>query len=156
RFDPWVLGTTPDYEERYHFYEDPVKVVFNDIAVVQLFAAYGKQLRIEIRAADGLALPSNQITALDPVSGNISSAYRDTLAALAAAGLIPCTGAISNVTYGSYTLPVPLRPLMAYTLDIVVNPPNPVPADKATTLLYRRVFSTSRYKSVTDLINDLK
>jgi len=35
----------PQQEERDTFYEDPIKLVFNDTAIVQLYKAYGKKLR---------------------------------------------------------------------------------------------------------------
>ena len=157
RLDPWVLGTTPDHEERFHFYEDAVKLVFNDASVVQLFNAYGKQLRVEVRAADGVAIPHHQIAPLDlaSVPAAVTEPYRAAIKALVDAGLLPCVGSISIPGHSAYTVPITLRPLMAYTLDITVEPPNPVVPDAATTPLYRRSFATSRFASISALINEV-
>ncbi len=43
RIDPWVLATTPNDEERFVFYQDPLKVVFNDTAIVQLYRLYRRE-----------------------------------------------------------------------------------------------------------------
>ena len=153
RLDPWVLGTRPDHEERFHFYEEPVKLVFNDLAIVQLFAAYGKNLRAVLRAADGVPVAPDELTTLDPIVGEFSSAYRDLLAALIAAGFLPCVGEVSSPFHGSFTSAVTLRPLMGYTFDVELVPPNTT----TTSLpLYRRSFSTSKFANLTALIDDVR
>jgi hypothetical protein len=157
RLDPWVLGTTPDHEDRYHFYEDAVKVVFNDVSVVQLFSAYGRDLRVRLRAADGVPAGEDTITDLAPVAGQVSTPLHDALTALANAGLLPCTGALTGTPpHGSYTSNVPLRPLMAYTFDIVVDPPDPEDPAAVPTPLFRRSFATSRYASAAALAAHLQ
>jgi large repetitive protein len=157
RLDPWVLGTTPDHEEQHHFYEDLVKVVFNDVAVLQLFAAYGKRLRVAVRAADGIAVPSHEIDILALVAAELSTPYRDFLEAMVAAGLLPCVGSVTAPNHGSFSVPVPLRPLMAYTLDIEVDPADPSGnGDQPVTPLYRRSFSTSRFASIGALVEELQ
>ena len=95
RLDPWVLGTTPNHEERFHFYEDPLKVVFNDLAVVQLFAGYGAQLRVSVHAADGLPVAGNEHNTisednLEAVEGTLTSPYRDELIQMVKRGEISC------------------------------------------------------------------
>lgn len=161
RLESYVLGTTPMHEDQFHFCDDPIKVVFNDRSTIQLYNAYGKKLRIIVRAADGAPYPQDEIKTLTPIMGSISTPFREALEQLAKQGKIPCTGSILTPSHGSYTSLVKLRPLMAYTLDIELDPPNPDttlpsgnPAPKVP--LYRRQFTTSRYGSMAELIADLK
>ena len=157
RLDPYVLGTTPDHEERCHFTDDPVKIVFNDIAIVQLYAAYGKQLRAVVRAADGTAIPSHEIAALDLVAGQVTTPYREAIEALVAAGLLPCVGSFTRPSHAEFVVPIPLRPLMSYTLDIELDPPDPAPSPpQPVTPLYRRQFATSKFANVAMLIAELR
>jgi hypothetical protein len=157
RLDPYVLGTAPDHEERYHFTDDPVKIVFNDIAIVQLYAAYGRRLRAVVRAADGTAIPSHEITTLDPVAGQVTTPYREAIEALVAAGLLPCVGSFTRPGHAEFVVPIPLRPLMSYTLDIELDPPDPVPSPpQPATPLYRRQFATSKFANVAALIAELR
>ena len=72
------------------------------------------------------------------------------------AGFLPCTGELTAPDHGSYTAPFPLRPLMAYNLDIEVDPLNDSPPDKAILPLFRRKFRTSKFPSVVELIAELK
>ena len=160
RLDPWVLGTTPNDLERFVFWRDPLKVVFNDLAILQLFGAYGKQLRIELRAADGVPIPHQEVTALDPTDADFWSPYRDVLEGLIGAGYFPCTGSIDFPHHGTWTSGIELRPSMAYTLDVVLVPPNPAPtgaaANKPIVPLYRRSFSTSKFPDIAALVADLQ
>lgn len=159
RLDPWVLGISPDDGLKYHFFEDPVQVVFNDISVIQLFKEYGKDLKLAVRAADGLTEPDHVITTLDPIPGDLNSPFYDFLEALAAAGLLPCVGTITQPFNASFTAPITLRPLMAYTLDIVVqpaDPPDPANPDAPITPLFRKAFSTSKFAGIQELINDVR
>jgi len=159
RLDPYVIGTTPNHEDKYHFYNDPVKIVFNDATILRLFAAYGKQLKIIIRGADGVPvlLENDRVTTLTPVPAEFNSPYRDLLNALINAGLLPCVGTaeIPLPPYASLPIPVTLKPLVAYTLDLAAIP-GALPGDVATTPLYRRSFATSRFAHPRDLIADLQ
>ena len=49
----YVLGTTPEMDEHFHFYGEELAVVFNDPEILRLYEAYGKHLRAVIRGADG-------------------------------------------------------------------------------------------------------
>jgi hypothetical protein len=157
RLDPWVLGTTPDDEERHHFTDDPVKLVFNDLAILQLYGAYGKKLRFVLRTADGVPIPTHEVASLDPVDAGLSTPYRDFLEGMVAAGELPCVGSTTVEKHGSWTSPVPLRPLMDYTLDVEMDPaPPPPPATEPRVPLFRRTFTTSRFAGLAELVEDLQ
>ncbi|MEZ6062524.1 MAG: hypothetical protein R3C19_19450 [Planctomycetaceae bacterium] len=155
RLDSRVLATTPNTDEQFHFCDDPVKIVFNDLATIPLYQAYGRSLRIRLRAADGVPMPDDELTTLDPVQSAISTPYREALEALIAGGLLPCTGEIDLHSHGSHTVPIPLRPLMAYTLDIETDPSDPA-TGAATVPLFRRQFRTGRFASPAALVADLR
>jgi hypothetical protein len=157
RLDPWVLGTTPDDDERFHFTDDPVKLVFNDLAIVELYARYGRKLRFVLRTADGVPIPTEEISALDPIDAGLSTPYHEFLEAMVAAGALPCVGATTVEHHGSWTSPVELRPLMDYTLDVELDPPSPAPpGDGPRVPLFQRAFTTSRFASVAALAADLR
>lgn len=154
RIDPWMFATMPKQEERDVFYEDPLKLVFNDTAIVQLYKTYGKKLRAVLRAADGVAIPSHEIQNLDETPAALSAPYRDFLMAMVAAGALPCAGSLSLPSHGTAVLPMPLRPLMAYTLDLEVDPADAAPVKPAAPL-FRRSFTTGRFASPEALVKDL-
>jgi hypothetical protein len=153
QLSPYVLGTSPDMDDRFHFFADPLILLFNDPAVLRLVDAYGKQLRAVIRGADGapVAQSPDAVHTLTETPANVMSPYRDTVLALIAAGLFPCAGGSLTFTgHGMYTAPFELKPLTPYTFDLEYTAPDPVPADEALTPLYRRAFQTSRYANVQD------
>lgn len=156
RLDAYVLATSPRHEERFVFADETLEIVFNDLQVVQLYAAYGKQLRAVLRPADGTAVPAHQVSSLDEVPARYTSPLMDTLDAMAKAGKLPCVGPYHVEGHGKFTFPEPLRPSMAYTLDIETVPaPNLVPG-KPIVPLFRRQFTTGRFISVAALVDEVK
>ncbi|HEV2757651.1 MAG TPA: DUF6603 domain-containing protein [Actinomycetota bacterium] len=156
RLDSRVLATTPEHEEEFVFYDDAVRIVFNDVSVVQLYAEYGKALKAVLRAADGPPPPSHTVGALDEVPADVTSPYREYLEGMVAAGALPCTGAIAMPKHGSYTLPVPLRPVMGYTLAIELDPPEAPSATDPAVPLFSRSFKTGLFSDASALIDDVK
>ena len=49
KLDPWVMSCSPANDEEHVFYEDPVTIVFNDQEAIQLWAAYGRKLVLDLR-----------------------------------------------------------------------------------------------------------
>ena len=142
---------------KFHFWNDPTdptEILFNDPSILQLFKAYGKTLRLDLRAADGLPEKKDGIDNLTPVAADIAGPFYDALKAMVNAGLLPCVGAIAW-NYGKKTFDAKLRPLMAYTLDVVTDPPTSTAPGKAVTPLFRVQFSTGKYASMDELIKDV-
>jgi hypothetical protein len=131
-------------------------VVFNDLSVAQLFAAYQKKLKVKLRAADGVPNPTDDLTTLTEVKGIVETPFRDALKKLIDDGKLPCVGQITDTAHGLYKSPVPLRPAMAYTLDIEVDPPNPPVTDQPILPLYRFHYTTSRFPNLTALVAQLR
>jgi hypothetical protein len=147
RLDAYVLAMTAELGDDFHFFSDPLRVIFNDLAVVQLYRGYGTQLRMTLRAADGESAPEAEITTLDPVPATVAPPYMAMLKGLVDAGLLPCAGSVELPSHGSWTAPPDqLRPLMDYTLDIEGGALPDVAGP--TTPLFRRRFRTSRYRDV--------
>lgn len=156
RIDPWMLASMPQQEERDTFYEDPIKLVFNDTAIVQLYKAYGKKLRAVLHSADGVPIPAHEIVNLDKSPAELTAPYREFLEAFISTGMLPCVGSISMPSHGITELPLPLRPVMAYTLDLEIDPADaPADAGKPVTPLFRRSFTTGRFPTPQALIDDL-
>jgi hypothetical protein len=131
--------------------------VFNDLAILQLYGAYGRKLRFALRTADGVPVPSHEIASLDPVDAGLSTPYHDFLEAMVAAGELPCVGSTTVEAHGSWTSPVPLRPLMDYTLDVEPDPGlPPPPSTEPRVPLFRRTFTTSRFAGIAELVEDLR
>ena len=156
RLDAYVLGTNPRHEEQFVFADEAVSIVFNDLQVVQLYVEYGRTLTAVLRSADGLAIPAHQVTDVSEVPATYTSPLYDTLDAQVQAGGLPCVGPYHHEGHAHFTLPEPLRPSMAYTLDIEAQP---VPAHTGTTPivpLFRRQFRTGRFRSVAELVDEMK
>jgi hypothetical protein len=154
KLDPWVMSCSPAGNEEHFFYEDPVTVVFNDQEAIQLWAAYGKQLVLELRAADGLNDPATSVSSTVSVSGFGPAGY-DSLLQLVKDGKLPCVGAATAYQSQQYTADVKLRPTMAYTLDIVTDPAPAPTVGQPEVPLYRTRFTTSKYPSLEALAADL-
>jgi hypothetical protein len=141
-------------DEEYHFFQDPLKVVFNDRSTLQLYKAYGKDLVAAIRGADGDAVTNSPdaLISLDPLPAVVETPYRDMVQALIDSGALPCAdGIVPFNEHGSYEAPFELKPLMAYTFDIELVPGDTVAEGESKVPLFRRSFRTSRYAHLEDL-----
>jgi hypothetical protein len=157
RLDAYVLATNPSQEEEFVFADDVIKIVFNDLQVVQLYGSYGRTLTAVLRGADGIAIPNHQVAGLEEVPATFTSPLYEAVDALVKAGKAVCVGGSYHTEgHGSYTLPVQLRPSMAYTLDIEAQPVPAPPADKPIVPLFRRHFRTGRFPSLAALASELK
>ena len=161
RLDPWVMGIDPNADERFHFYEDPVTLLFNDLSVIQLFSAYGRQLQVVLRGADGFPIETTGSTTIDldsleAVPAQFTSPFQEALERLWEEKPLPCVGRPPQPLHQRYRLPFQLQPLMAYTLDLETVPGNPTPSDQPIQPLFQRSFSTSRFAHLGALVANLQ
>lgn len=154
---PYVLGSTPCMDDQYHFYNDALKVVFNDDAFLRMYKMYGKQLKAIIRGADGKVVNHSPelVSITETIPAEVKTPYREAVEALIASGKLPCFGEISFPTHAVYQPPFDLKPLMPYTFDIDFDPADPVPDEESVQPLFRRAFKTSRYADLEDFVKDM-
>ena len=152
RLNPWVLATTPQNDEGFHFVDDPVQIVFNDSAAIQLFEAYGKSLRAVVRQANGdhpTDQPPLNLDALIAVEATVLTPYEDTLRDVVVEfGLDECVHVPPSESHQVFTVPIQLERGMGYTLDIETGDP---PPEGPRSLLFRIAFSTSRFLGAGEL-----
>ena len=157
---PWMLAEFPSPGEQYHFYEEPVVLVFATDDVLQLYGAYGKDLRAIVRAASfrgSEGTPEADLTQFvvtaffQPIGGAILSPWdatvRRRLGGLDCGSFDP-----DSNNHGRTVLPFLLDPLTDYVLDLeMLNPDGtlsslpPLAGEVGTRPLYRQGFTTSRY-----------
>jgi len=153
RLDPWVLAATPNDGQPFHFADDPVRVVFNDASVVQLFAAYGKNLRAVVRKSNGkhpADEPPLSPGALRAVPGMILTPYEDTLRQAIGTLRLHCIHVPPSESHQVFTVPVPLDRATAYTLEIQTQDPPP-PGIGPRVPLFHIAFTTSRFRTSAEL-----
>jgi hypothetical protein len=153
RLDPWVLATTPNADQPSHFADDPVRVIFNDASVVQLFNAYGKNLRAVVRKSNGnhpTGEPPLNAGALQAVRGMILTPYEDTLRHVIDTRQLGCIHVPPSESHQLFTVPVPLDRATAYTLEIETQDPPP-PGIGPRVPLFRIAFTTSRFRTSAEL-----
>jgi large repetitive protein len=158
RLDPWILATTPDSDQPLHFADDQVQVVFNDSSAVQLFEAYGKQLRAVVRKANGNHPPDEpplNAGALTAVRGAILTPYEDTLRQVIASSELACIHIPPSESHQVFTVPVPLDRATAYTLEIQTQDPPP-PGIGPRVPLFRISFTTSRFRTSAELAGQVQ
>jgi large repetitive protein len=169
--DPWLLAQQPSDGERFHFYDEPVVVVFATNDVLELFGAYGRTLRAVARAASfrgSAGTPEEAGNRFDlegvfvPLGGLVFSPWETTVRRRL--GTLPCVEADPDAdTHGRATLPFDLDPLTDYLLDVEALLPNgtrppasPLPGEVGTRPLYRRAFTTGRYATRAALAEDVR
>jgi hypothetical protein len=155
---PYVLGATPEMDDRFHFYEDALKVVFNDASFLRMIEAYGKSIRAIIRGADGVPVNNSPelMHTLEDIPASVLSAYRDSILILIREGFLPCLGSITMPSHAAYTSPFVLKPLMSYTFDLEFDEPDTTPDNQPKIPFYRRAFSTSRFANLQDFVRELR
>jgi large repetitive protein len=160
--DPWMLAQFPSAREGFHFTDDPVVVVFATDDVLELFGAYGRELRAVARAASfrgSEGTPEEEHTHLPlaqhfkRLGGLVLSPWEATLRRRL--GDAPCADFDPDANrHGRITLPFFLDPLTDYVVDIemlgsggAIVRPSPRAGEVGQRPLFRHAFTTSRYRS---------
>ncbi|NLX10004.1 MAG: hypothetical protein GXY36_10145 [Chloroflexi bacterium] len=160
--EPWMLAQFPAPDEQYHFYEDPVVLVFATNDVLQLYAAYDRQIKATARAASfrGSAGTPEEPFLTFPIAdlfvaipGAILSPWEATIRRRL--DVLPCIDFDPDADHhGRTVLPFLLDPLTDYVLDLELltmgGSPAPLPMlpdQVGHRPLYRQSFTTSRYPS---------
>lgn len=156
RIDPWLLATNPQPDERDVFWKDRIALVFNEKEILSLYEAYGHRLKAVLHPADGVpvacALAPDEAELVPAVVG---SPFADFLEGMILGGVLPCVGGGNAPSHARAELPLELKPLTAYTLELELEPPLPSSPDQPTTPLMRRRFRTGRFESPDALARDL-
>lgn len=157
-----MLAEFPSPGEQYHFYNDPVILLFNTNDVLELFEVYDRQLTAVARAASfrgSVGTPDELLTHLvlatsfRAIEGGVLSPWEATvrrhLGPLTCGEFDP-----GSDRHGQAVLDFKLDPLTDYVLDLemltLAGSPAPVPLlpdEVGSRPLYRQGFSTSRYPS---------
>lgn len=161
RLHPWVLCEFPPAREPYHFYEDPIVVVFGTDDVVQLFAAYGRDLRGRVRDASFRPPAESPLRAqtmiqlgpkvMEKLAGVVFSPWEQTVRRML--GGQPCGNFNpDSPRHERAVLELLMEASSEYTFDVEapLQSDGLVPPQAPGTIvepLFRRGFSTSRYPS---------
>ena len=169
--DPWLLAQQPADGERFHFYNEPVVVVFATNDVLELFAAYGRTLRAVARAASfrgSAGTPQDAGNRFDlndvlvALGGMVFSPWEATVRRRL--GTLPCIDADPDSdNHSRATLPFDLDPRTDYVLDVEALLPNgtrppvsPLPGEVGVRPMYRRGFTTGRYATRAAFAEDVR
>lgn len=161
RIDPWVLATTPQNDMNIHFVNDAVQIIFNDDSVFQLYKAYGHELKVTLKKANGnhpeqtddqmgLNETNPNVSQIDAV---VKTAFNHALDEVVSnKDLMPCiTSAGEYNKHTVFTLPIPLMRNTTYMMEIASKTPDAPPPGEPNAPLYKISFTTSRYLSVDEL-----
>ncbi|WP_372594859.1 hypothetical protein [Actinotalea sp.] len=174
RLDPWLLTTAPAPGEVGVLTGEPLRLALSSTKVVDLFDAYGEELRVRVRSASGrhpsppdggpagqaVTLPGvvdalvagGAVPLLSPMPEDglsVMTPWQDTVTALAEE--LPCVDASHSTTHHTVvTLAYGLEPMTDYLMDVIAVPRG-APRDAAGRRLYRVPFTTSRFAGAEDI-----
>jgi hypothetical protein len=157
-----MLCSRPEDGEHHYFGEMPLQIVFNTEDIGRIFDAYGKELRVKLRAASFRPLPSTPQTPhplpltaeyLQPVKGSVLSPWEEVVEEVLTNSCVPIKG--ERTRHAMVTLPIPLEPFTDYVLDIeVVN--KGAAANAAGTSVWHIGFATGRFATVAKFANSFQ
>jgi large repetitive protein len=166
RLDPWVLLTDPADGDHFVFYGDPINVVFTVDYLLTMYATYNTAIQAHVRASSFKnTAPTDPnyaktVAALDvgivkPLPGaNVFTPWEDTVRKVLDGK--PCISASGQVSrHQIATLDLLLEPRTDYIFDIEETNAPPVPPGTAARPLFRRAFTTSRYRDFTEMAADV-
>lgn len=161
--EPWMLCTTPAANEAHAFGHENPRFVFATHDVDKLWAAYGKELRVRIKAASfaqvnepGIDHPLPLIRdaiGIQPVLGNIPATVMSPFEAVMVDKLAdfgPCIPIdVDRPRHSIFTVPIPLDPYTDYVIDIeavAIGAPKTTVGER----VLRRQFSTGAFATFED------
>ncbi len=158
RLDPWVLLTDPAGSDHFFFHGDTLRVVFAVDYLLTMFETYGAPIQARVRAASfkhadpaSPTFPQTLMGLTPALAAPLAAAavftpWEDTMRGISAG--LACIDVSGQVTRQQVVdMPLLLEPRTDYVFDIeFVNPP-PVPPGGSFSPLFRRSFTTSRYRS---------
>ncbi len=168
--DPWLLAQSPSQHELYHFFEEPVVVVFATNNVLELYKAYNKDIRAVAKAASfrgSAETPEAVETRFNirdffmPMEAAILSPWQATVRRRL--GSLPC-GQFDpdGDQHGRAVLPFLLDPLTDYVVDMeMINPngtvynPPALQGEVGKRPLSRHHFTTSRFATREAFANEV-
>ncbi|WP_127473873.1 DUF6603 domain-containing protein [Microbacterium sulfonylureivorans] len=158
--DPWITSTSPSMDEVGVFTREKVRIVFATQRVTGLFDAYGRELRVTVRAAsgdhpappgggtpaDGVALPIDPdgvIATLESADGVLKPWHTAVLEVVGEDGLDCVNVDVDATNVYTTTLEYDFEPLTDYLVDVH----SVVKGTGADAILVHRVgFTTSRFR----------
>ncbi|MCK9383049.1 MAG: hypothetical protein M0Q15_00180 [Nevskia sp.] len=177
RLEPFVLATSPSEGEDYHFYGDPIRIVFASQAVRRMYKAYDAEIYAWVKAASGNHPRGNAFDqdvgefklsaagplavtaqAVKPFDSMLIDAITDP-DAIGGPKLLDCLPFDVATTDPHELVPIilDLEPVTGYVMDLVIRDAaqKPVFNDPSHPSL-RRSFTTSRYRSHAALAADIE
>jgi hypothetical protein len=161
--EPWMLCTTPGANEAHVFGHENPSFVFATHDVDRLWVAYGKELRVRIKAASfaqvkvpGVTHPIplvRETLGVQPGLTSIGAAVMSPFEAVLSEKLAefgPCIAVDEDRSrHSKITLPIPLDPYTDYVIDIEAVAIG-APATTVGQRVLRRQFSTGAYGTFED------
>ncbi|MCC6589313.1 MAG: hypothetical protein IT168_21625 [Bryobacterales bacterium] len=154
RLDPWMMCSAPEDGEHHYFGEIPLRIVFNSEDVGRIYDAYGKELRVKLRASSFRPLPSTPQAPhplpltpdhLLPVKGSLLSPWEEVVEDLLTNSCVPISG--ERTRHSMVVMPIPLEPFTDYILDIEMVDKGAA-ANATGPSVWRIGFSTGRFATV--------
>lgn len=158
RLDAYMLFTLPNPRETHVFGSEPLTLVFSTPQVVNLYAAFGLDLQIRLRAAsfrqpaeedlpegETYPFPVNAETTegLGPL---VLTPLEETMEEVLGGQCIPINE--SRIRHLMRLIDLPLDPLTDYVLDIMGVPEGGAVTDPGTMILHSVAFSTGAYPTL--------
>ncbi len=167
---PWLLASAPGMADVGVFCTEPVRIAFATQKVAELFAAYGKELRVQVRAASGShpappgggdgdpwTIPIGPDPHLaEALELNVGTPWEEALITVIDRNRdeLPCIDTSGSRTRQlTLTLPYDFEPLTDYLIDVHAVPTGS--PQSATGLVHRINFTTSRFQSLDDFVRYL-
>jgi large repetitive protein len=162
--EPWMLCTLPAADEAHYFGQERVRIVFATDDVDKLWGAYGKELRIRLKAASFRQVDEPGLVHPVPLVHGVSDGVQPVLNAVAASVLSPFEGAlvdgladfgpcvpidVNRPRHSAITIPIPLDPYTDYIFDIeavAIGAPQSTVGER----VLRRHFSTGAFGTFDD------
>ena len=162
RLDPWILLSDPAEGDHFRFWGEPVRVVVSVDYLLDMFETYGVPLQAKVRAAsfkNGDPMSPTFLQTYQLLTPSIAKPLKNAVVFSpwedAVRGLLgdkECVATSGDVSrHQILDLDLLLEPLSEYIFDIELKNPPALAAGEAARPLFRRAFTTSRFRDAHEL-----